>query len=317
MQWLFNNYRRYPRVETEGEEAIIIQPTPSIVDGNQVMGVTGRIIRQGARITQVQMKQSNYDTVDYTEFANEAYSDIFWVLSESTKELNVAGLRSFIDHTGDSAYTIVDVVMGSVNVYRQLVVNILRSDGSIVRSIHHTFKYSDDTIDDIRSQNHTISTYDHELGPKTVQELTQLQPSLWPRNLGPMANRVLCIERFLRLHTEPLTAANITQITNSKCPICLGDVETHECVRIKDVPNCEHMYGNLCLKKMLGAEAYDRKICPLCKTEFLDKIGLSETGFLEEEEAYRAIGARGMKRFMRVFRSNLRGCLFHAFKTRC
>jgi len=95
-----------------------------------------------------------------------------------------------------------------------------------------------------------------------------------------MAKRVFHTERFLRLHTEPLTAANITQITNSKCPICLEDAEAHVCVRIKDVPNCEHMIGNLCLQKMLGAEAYDRKSCPLCKTEFLGEISLSETGFL-------------------------------------
>jgi len=44
MQWPFNNFRQHPRVETEGEEDIIILPTPSIVDGNQFMGVTGRII---------------------------------------------------------------------------------------------------------------------------------------------------------------------------------------------------------------------------------------------------------------------------------
>ena len=97
----------------------------------------------------------------------------------------------------------------------------------------------------------------------------------------------------MRLHTEPLTADNITQITNSKCPPCLEDVEAHECVRIKDVPNCEHMIVNLCLQKMLGAEAYDRKICPLCKTEFLEEIDFSETGFLEEDEANKAIGVSG------------------------
>jgi len=104
------------------------------------------------------MKQSDYDTVDYTGFANDAYNDIFWVLSDSIEELNIPGLRSFTDHTGDSTYTIVDVPIGSVNLYRQVVVNILRSNGSIVRSIHHTFKYSNDTIDEVRSQTHAIST---------------------------------------------------------------------------------------------------------------------------------------------------------------
>jgi len=116
------------------------------------------------KITQVPIMQSNYDDITYTKIANHhGYNEVFRVLSQSTKELNIPGLHSFIDHTGDSTYTIIDVSHGFGNIYRQLVVNILRSNGSIVRSIHHTFKYSIETIGPVRSQNHTVGTYDHEL----------------------------------------------------------------------------------------------------------------------------------------------------------
>lgn len=96
------------------------------------------------------------------------------------------------------------------------------------------------------------------------------------------------VDTFLANHTDFLAHADTTIPANTECPICLEDVSEHICVKIVGIPGCVHMIGLECLQVLLNNHPNDKKLCPLCRTEWLDGPGPGpEAGYSSEfDEPY-------------------------------
>lgn len=87
-------------------------------------------------------------------------------------------------------------------------------------------------------------------------------------------SRVLSrVDAFLANHTDFLAHADTTTPANTECPICLEDISEHICVKIVDIPGCVHMIGLECLQVLLDNHPNDKKLCPLCRTDWLGGPG--------------------------------------------
>lgn len=76
--------------------------------------------------------------------------------------------------------------------------------------------------------------------------------------------------QFIEHYTQPVTEEDANEAPNSECPICLEPpTSTHGCVKITNVPGCTHLIGRECLEGLLTYSAQSRKVCPLCRTEWV------------------------------------------------
>ncbi|KAL6706237.1 hypothetical protein ACN47E_005972 [Coniothyrium glycines] len=82
--------------------------------------------------------------------------------------------------------------------------------------------------------------------------------------------------RFMDDHTQFLTERTAARLQNQECPICLESAEEHQCVQITGISGCRHMFGAECLKKWLEANPESKKICPLCRADWLPEVGIWE-----------------------------------------
>ncbi|KAH7071351.1 hypothetical protein BKA63DRAFT_555295 [Paraphoma chrysanthemicola] len=83
---------------------------------------------------------------------------------------------------------------------------------------------------------------------------------------------------FLANHTAVLHSDPSPPL-NTECPICLEGIEAHNCMKIVNVPGCEHLFGLKCLERMLKNDPDGEKECPLCHTVW---YGEEEDGVWEE-----------------------------------
>ncbi|USP72993.1 hypothetical protein yc1106_00267 [Curvularia clavata] len=76
---------------------------------------------------------------------------------------------------------------------------------------------------------------------------------------------------FISHFTQPITDDDEHCTPNTECPICLEPpTETHECVRITNIPGCTHLIGRECLEGLLLTQGTQgRRVCPLCRTEWM------------------------------------------------
>ncbi|KAH6870351.1 hypothetical protein BKA58DRAFT_420912 [Alternaria rosae] len=67
---------------------------------------------------------------------------------------------------------------------------------------------------------------------------------------------------FIRDHTTHDT----TFSSHEECSICLDNYTTEKCLRITNIPHCNHYIGANCLDRMLRRNPHEEKKCPLCRT---------------------------------------------------
>ncbi|KAF1918874.1 hypothetical protein BDU57DRAFT_527011 [Ampelomyces quisqualis] len=77
------------------------------------------------------------------------------------------------------------------------------------------------------------------------------------------------VQYFMATHTDFLSHSATSVPPNTECPICLEGIEEHICVQIVGIPGCTHLIGMECLQAMLSSYPNAKKICPLCRTEWL------------------------------------------------
>jgi hypothetical protein len=118
----------------------------------------------------------------------------------------------------------------------------------------------------------------------------EFEPPPLEEDMGPTESSEQRINRFIAQHTEPLTAANTTSITNYDCPICIENASAHSCVKIKGIAGCEHMIGRDCLKELLSRRPDDEKTCPLCRA-----VWLPENGVWQDSEQWRGLAGRAAR----------------------
>ncbi|KAH4072427.1 hypothetical protein HBI82_069950 [Parastagonospora nodorum] len=99
------------------------------------------------------------------------------------------------------------------------------------------------------------------------------------------------VDTFLANHTDFLAHADTTTPANTECPICLEDISEHICVKIVGILGCVHMIGLECLQVLLNNHPDDKKLCPLCRTEWLSGPGPGpdighESDFSDSDSSY-------------------------------
>ncbi|OAL00060.1 hypothetical protein IQ06DRAFT_154435 [Phaeosphaeriaceae sp. SRC1lsM3a] len=77
---------------------------------------------------------------------------------------------------------------------------------------------------------------------------------------------------FIASHTDFLSRDDANPPLKTECPVCLGGIEEHVCVKIICIPGCSHLIGLQCLETLLNDNPNCRKTCPFCRTEWLPAL---------------------------------------------
>ena len=93
---------------------------------------------------------------------------------------------------------------------------------------------------------------------------------------------------FLSNHTDFLSHGDTTAPPNTDCPICLDGIEDHICVKITNIPGCQHLIGLKCLEELLTRDPESKKECPLCRATWIE-----EDGIWQGSQAWNALASGG------------------------
>ena len=80
--------------------------------------------------------------------------------------------------------------------------------------------------------------------------------------------------KFMAEHTDFLSHADTSEPPNTECPICLEGIEDHICVKITNIPGCQHLIGMKCLEELLKRNPDEKKECPLCRAQWIKEDGV-------------------------------------------